>query len=82
MSKVPTPKNLFKHIKSLLNMISKEIEAYCKYPKTSSELIKQLLINFTTNPIIKSLLNASESQKGNTLQLDHTTELAHIKTIL
>ena len=61
MSKVPMPEDLFKHIKSLLNMIPKEIKAYCKYSKTSPELIKQLLIKFTTNSIIKSLLNAPES---------------------
>ena len=82
MSKVPTPEDLFKRIKSLLNVIPKEIEAYHKFPKTSPELVKQLLIEFTTNPLIKSLLNAPELQKSNTSQPDHATELAHIKTSL
>jgi hypothetical protein len=60
MSKVPMPEDLFKHIKSLLNVIPKEIEAYHKYSKTSPELVKQLLMEFTTNPLIKSLLDAPE----------------------
>jgi hypothetical protein len=58
MSKDPTPEDLFKRIKSLLNVIPKEIEAYRNFPKASPELVKQLLIEFTSNPLIKTLLNS------------------------
>ena len=82
MSKIPTPEELLKHIKSLLTALPKEIEAYCKLPKTSPGLVKLLLTKFTTNPHIKTLIEAPQSQKGTTSQSEHASELAYIKTSL
>jgi hypothetical protein len=82
MSKIPTPEELLKRIKSLLTALPKEIETYCKLPKTSPGPVRLLLTEFTTNPRIKTLTEAPQSQKGTTSQSEHASELAHIKTSL
>lgn len=66
-------------IKCLLTALPKGIEAHCKLPKTSLEPVKHLLAEFTTNSLIKPLIDAPQSLKSGTSQSDHTTELAYIR---
>jgi hypothetical protein len=82
MSKIPMPKELLKRIKSLLTVLPKEIKTYCKLPKTSPGPVRLLLTEFTTNPRIKTLTEAPQSQKGTTSQSEHASKLVHIKTLL
>jgi hypothetical protein len=76
------PKDLLKCIKSLLLAVPQEIGTYQKLPKAGPEPIKQILLEFTNNPIIKSLSSTPLSQKGDTSYVDHATKLAIIKTSL
>jgi hypothetical protein len=80
MSNFPTPEDLLKHIKNLLIAVLQEIETYQKLPKAGLGPVKQILLEFFNNPIIKSLSSAPLTQKGDTSHANHTSELAIIKT--
>jgi len=82
MSNFPTPEDLLKRIKNLLIAVPQEIETYRKLPKAGPGPVKQILLDFTTNPTIKSLIGAPLTQKGDTSHTDHASELATIKTSL
>ena len=76
------PEDLLKRIKNHLNVIPKEIKTLYKLYKTSLEPVKHLLTEFTTNSIIKPLLDAPQPQKDSTPQTDQAIELAHIRNSL
>jgi hypothetical protein len=61
MSNIPTPENHLKRIQNLLTVLPKEIEAYRKLTKSGPGPVAQLLADFTTNPLIKSLLDAPQT---------------------
>jgi hypothetical protein len=82
MSNIPTPKVLLTCIRNLLAAILQEINNYSKLPKAGPGPVKHLLLNFTNNHIIKSLIGAPPPQWGNPSQVDHAAELATIKDTL
>jgi hypothetical protein len=82
MSNIPMPENLLKCIGNLLIALPQEIEAYSKLPKASLGPVKQLLANFSNNPLIALLTAAPPPQKGPHSQQDHASELASIKNTL
>jgi hypothetical protein len=82
MLNFPMPEDLLKYIKNLLIAIPQEIKTYRKLPKAGPRPVKQILLKFTNNPIIKSLSGAPLTQKGDTSHADHASELATIKTSL
>jgi hypothetical protein len=57
-------------------------QTYQKLPKAGPGPVKQILLEFTNNNIIKSLSSAPHTQKGDTSHADHASELATIKTSL
>jgi hypothetical protein len=82
MSNFPMPEDLLNHIKNLLIAVPQKIETYQKLPKAGPGPVKQILLEFTNNPIIKSLSGTPSTQKGDTSHVDHASELAIIKTSL
>ena len=76
------PKVLLTCIQNLLAAIPQEIDNYSKLPKAGPGPVKHLLLNFTNNHIIKSLIGAPPPQRGNPSQMDHAAELATIKDTL
>jgi hypothetical protein len=82
MSNIPMPERQLKDITSLMRAIPKAIETYHKTPQATLGLVKQLLQEFTDNPIITSLTGPPPSQVEETSPLDHASELASIKSTL
>jgi hypothetical protein len=82
MSNIPTPEVLLTCIQNLLAAIPQEIDNYSKLPKAGPGPVKHLLLNFTNNYIIKSLIGTPPPQRGNPSQVDHAAELVTIKDTL
>ncbi len=76
------PEALLNHIQNLLSAILQENDNYSKLSKAGPGLVKHLLMNFTNNHIIKSLIGAPPPHKGNTSLVDHASELTTIKDTL
>jgi hypothetical protein len=58
MSNIPMPEVLLTRIQNLLAAIPQKINNYSKLPKAGPGPVKHLLLNFTNNHIIKSLIGA------------------------
>jgi len=82
MSNIPMPEALLNCIQNLLSAIPQEINNYSKLPKAGPGPVKHLLLNFTNNHIIKSLISAPSPHKGNNSLVDHASELTTIKDTL